>query len=565
MTTTAGAAASAFSRIVRLYRAARAVLGVALVVAQAAVALAGIRIVADTMTVSLLYALQAVVIWLLPRFHDLADLQPALSHRRRPWVLTIGVDLIAFSILHALEPGSGLNFAALLLLPVLMGGLLTPRLWALATATVVSVFLLAMAWRTGHALADWPLALMQSGLAGMGLFFMAILAGELAARLAREERAARGSLEIARQQAQLNRLVIEEMADGLLVVDRDLLVRAANPAARTLIGLDGMAPVAPFSLFDQEAWRVLQDLARSAWERLEGPEAARDVEMLLPDGVTRRLRVRARFTRPGSEPQPGTSEAFCVLWLQDQRDLEARARQDRLAAMGRVSAGIAHEIRNPLAAISQATSLLQEDNRSEHQARLLRMVAESVRRLQRIVEDVLEVAPGVSSPDSRVDAEALVSAVVQEWTRTVGLSAAGTSILQVELTGQVQWVQFDADHLRRVLINLLDNAFTHGRSEPGSIRVRLDSPDPRVVALGVFSDGEAIAPDVQRHLFEPFFSTRSRGSGLGLYICRELCERHAASLEYRPCPPRDRHRNAFLVIMRRPASVERLGAGVAAG
>ena len=116
---------------------------------------------------------------------------------------------------------------------------------------------------------------MQSGLAGMGLFMITLLAGELAARLAREELAARGSLELARQQAQLNRLVIEEMADGVLVVDRRLLVRAANPAARALLVDQGLGPTAPFMLdrnyspptMKVEVWQkdmqVIGDMAKS--------------------------------------------------------------------------------------------------------------------------------------------------------------------------------------------------------------------------------------------------------------------------------------------------------------
>jgi two-component system sensor histidine kinase PilS (NtrC family) len=114
-------------------------------------------------------------------------------------------------------------------------------------------------------------------------------------------------------------------------------------------------------------------------------------------------------------------------------------------------------------------------------------------------------------------------------------------------------VGFDAEHLRRVLVNLLDNAARHAGSAPGAIRVRLlTGPAIGTVTVSVASDGPPIPPDVERHLFEPFFSTRSRGSGLGLYICRELCERHGASLDFSLAPPGARHRNVFNVTMRQP-------------
>jgi two-component system sensor histidine kinase PilS (NtrC family) len=112
-------------------------------------------------------------------------------------------------------------------------------------------------------------------------------------------------------------------------------------------------------------------------------------------------------------------------------------------------------------------------------------------------------------------------------------------------------VIFDPEHLRRVLINLLDNAHRHASPSPGAIFVRLAARDEAWVVFSVLSDGPVIAADVERYLFEPFFSTRSRGTGLGLYICRELCERYGASIEYRPRLAAERLRNEFLVSLRR--------------
>jgi two-component system sensor histidine kinase PilS (NtrC family) len=132
--------------------------------------------------------------------------------------------------------------------------------------------------------------------------------------------------------------------------------------------------------------------------------------------------------------------------------------------------------------------------------------------------------------------------------------------LRFELPSVRLGVVFDAEHLRRVLVNLLDNAHRHGTGAPGAIFLRLAVRDDHWVLLSVYSDGAPIAPEVERHLFEPFFSTRSRGSGLGLYICRELCERYGARIEYRPRPSAERLRNEFSVSMRRVALTERVGA-----
>jgi two-component system sensor histidine kinase PilS (NtrC family) len=113
-------------------------------------------------------------------------------------------------------------------------------------------------------------------------------------------------------------------------------------------------------------------------------------------------------------------------------------------------------------------------------------------------------------------------------------------------------VVFDPEHLRRVLINQMENARRHASDLPGSIVLRLGVVGGQCV-LVVASDGDTIAADVEKHLFEPFFSTRSRGTGLGLYICRELCARYGASIDYQPLGANERHRNEFRVSMQRAA------------
>ncbi len=550
---------SALARVYRTYAAARAVIGLGLVGVQGVSSLLGTRSAEWVAMISLLYGVQAVTLWLLPRFQPLPQAPTPTHQRRRRWAATIGVDLTAFALLHLVEVGSSLNYAALLVLPVLMAGVLTSRLLALGTAAGVALVLLGAAWRVGLGNDAAPLLMLQSGLAGLGMFMIALLAGELAGRLAREELAARGSLELARQQAQLNRLVIEEMADGVLVVDRRLRVRAANPAARALLVEAGLHAPAPFALSQMPAWAALLQAAERALADGDWPEAGRDVMLGFGAGHERTLRVRVRFMRgrglerPGGAGEDVAGEPFIVLLLEDLRTLQARIRQEKLAAMGRVSAGIAHEIRNPLAAISQANALLLEDALPPAQRRLALMVAANVARLKRLVDDVMEVAPGAGPALHAIDAAATVAAAAADWASTTQVPPAPDSRLRAEMPPTPLGVMFDAEHLRRVLVNLLDNAHRHASTARGAIVLRLAARDDNWAQLSVSSDGLAIAPEVERHLFEPFFSTRSRGSGLGLYICRELCERYGATIEYRPRPATEALRNEFVVLMRRAA------------
>jgi two-component system sensor histidine kinase PilS (NtrC family) len=338
------------------------------------------------------------------------------------------------------------------------------------------------------------------------------------------------------------------------VIDRNLNARAANPAARALLVAEGLSPPAPFVLSERAHWKAMADAVRRAFEDAAWPEAGRDVAIAFDTDHVRTLRVRVRFTQ-GDMLRDGVAagEPLGVLLLEDVRTAEARVRQEKLAAMGRVSAGIAHEIRNPLAAIAQANALLLEDELRPDQLRLARIVADNVQRLKRIVDDVTSAAPGAPPAMAVIDASAEVAAAAAEWANTVALPLGTGSPLRVELPRRSLGVVFDPEYLRRVLINLLDNARRHAGDKPGAIVLVLGARDEATAQLSVFSDSPPIPPEVERHLFEPFFSTRSRGTGLGLYICRELCDRCDASIEYRARPGAERLRNEFLVTMRRAA------------
>ena len=540
--------ASAFHRIYRAFLSARAALGVALVATLGVAGLFGARPSAAVAWIGFSYAAVAIGLWLWPAT-GVADAHAESPHLGRlTWLACIGVDIVCFAALHVLAPFNGLNFAALLVLPVLTAGVLTPRLQALATAAGVALLLLGNAWLGVLAGGEAATLMTQAGLAGSGLFVITVLAGELASRLAGEELVARDSMELARQQVQLNRLVIEEMQDGVLVVDRTGSARAANPAARRLLVRRGLGRPAPFQLRGVAAWEQLVKTVERGFHEAVWPEAGRDVALQFEQGVTRTLRVRIRFTRGADLP---SAEELCVLLLEDVRSMQVRTRQEKLAAMGRVSAGIAHEIRNPLAAIAQANGLLAEDAATPTQQQLTRMVADNVKRLTRIVDDVMEVAPGAVIEAGIVDVTAEVGAICSEWARAAGLERGDSSLFKVELPDAPLGATFDVEHLRRVLINLLDNARRHATAAPGSVRVRLIAFDEATVQLSISSDGPTIPDDIERYLFEPFFSTRSRGTGLGLYICRQLCEQYGASIDYRLRPVTEANRNDFVVNMRR--------------
>ncbi len=442
------------------------------------------------------------------------------------WASTIGVDLAAFSVLHYLQAG-GINYVPLFALPLLLASVLSSLLLALGTAAAITLLLLVDAWQVGNI--DGTPRLVQAGLAGTGFFIVALLANQLATRLAREEKRSRESQHLARVQIEVNELVLETLADGVLVVDENGIVHAANPAARRLLGAWPDRST-PFVLASDQAWQPLAVLSRQTFMTRAAQTAELDIAQ--SGEGSRRVHVRTRLTAAHDV----LAESLCVMFLEDLREMEARLRTEKLAAMGRMSAAVAHEIRNPLAAIMQANALLEEDISEPGQRQLTLMVRQNAQRLAQIVDDVLNISrvqhEGNAPTPALLDLSASVRQVCTDWSQ----QTACAQRLHLDLDVPPRQVAFEPDHLRRVLVNLLDNALRYASQQPGAIRVLTDLSPAGLPRLRVWSDGAPLDQGVQRHLFEPFFSSESRSSGLGLYICRELCERHGALIGYQRAP-----------------------------
>ncbi len=445
------------------------------------------------------------------------------------WLPSIGIDLAAVTALQLLNAGA-MNYTPLFGLPILMAAVLGTLTLALGTTAGVTLLLLGWAWWLGSGTAgdDAPRYL-QSALTGTGYFIVSYLVHQLATRLAREQEVAQQSQVAARVQTQVSALVIQNLTDGVLVVDESDVVRIANPAGLQLLGGHFLSEL-PFILSSEAPWNPLVNLAQRTF-RQEQPQAA-DVDLLHPGQSPTGLHVRTWLTSTREAARQTQTERLCVMFLHDLREMEARLRTEKLAAMGRMSAAVAHEIRNPLAAIVQANALLEEDLHDPAQKRLARMVQQNADRLARIAEEVLDIARvqhQIShAPASTLNLDDTVSQIWNDWQAQDPVQRRAVVMLEA---GNPQ-VEFDTEHLRRVLVNLLDNALRYMGQEPDSLTVTTRTSHSGQTSLQVWSDGAPMDKSVERHLFEPFFSSESRSSGLGLYICRELCQRHGASISY---------------------------------
>lgn len=224
----------------------------------------------------------------------------------------------------------------------------------------------------------------------------------------------------------------------------------------------------------------------------------------------------------------GLAERRTVIFMQDVTEIENQAQQLKLASMGRLTASIAHEVRNPLSAISYAAALLSEERPSTTQARLLSIVSDNVTRLNRMIEDILKLSRKAQSHDVPLALGPFFAEILGEFQETHGVLTGAIQLSDMQ--GYRVW--FDPLHLREVIANLLSNALRYASGHDGSIRIQAALVAGDRLELHVQDDGPPITPEVRAHLFEPFYTTSSKGTGLGLYVARELCLNNGAMLDY---------------------------------
>ncbi len=442
-----------------------------------------------------------------------AQLLLALRSRRGfAWQMlgVVLVDLVGFGAMQFAAGDAAREFVLCYALPVLAAGLYGTLRFALASSGGVALLLLAQAAWTHQGRGSDPL--LAAAVVGAAYVAIGLLAQALAQRLARQEESARLSEDRAARQLAINRHVLLEHPDGVLVLDAALRVESANPAAGRLLGLRD------WELGESHALATYPGAAELA-AALRRPGAAPPHALTFdgPDGLRLQARVQPLRQLPGGP-------AFLV-FVQDLRAIGEQLQQEKLAALGRLVAAVAHEIRNPLGAIGQANQLGAEPGLSDAQrSRMHELIEQNVERLNRIVEDVLDLGRGSAHTGIELQPLRLLLELQAE--------ADDGARIALHADDPAATLNFDSQHLRRVLVNLLGNARRYASARDGAIRVRLHG-SPQVIELGLANDGPLVAPELRAQLFEPFFTTDSRGTGLGLYICQELCARYGASIEYR--------------------------------
>ena len=447
---------------------------------------------------------------------------------RQRWVPTtilgiaqIVVDIVVIVALMHASSGISSGIGGLLIIFVGAGSLVLPTgypafLAALATFAILGQQILAQVVGL-NATTNYPAAGILSGI----IFAIALAAQPLARRIQASEALARQFGVDLKNLSELNQYIVQHLRESIVVVDAEDDVRLINSSALRLLGAtSALAGTALANAFEPLAEHI------RAWRNDTSMSSHPEFTLNTENDNTRVTAHLAPLGKNGQRVGP------ILIFLEDVSLMNARVQQSKLASLGRLSASIAHEIRNPVGAMSHAAQLLGESRAlTDEDVRLTEIIQTHSNRVSHIIDNVLQLSRRDSSRPERLSLKGWLDDFAQEFVHTLELQEGEFSVTDVPPELEVR---MDQSHLRQVLWNLCDNAIKYA-SETGGILVEIQAG--RMQGKGrpyieVLDCGLGVEEATADKIFEPFFTARSGGTGLGLYISRELCELNGATLVY---------------------------------
>ncbi|MDD3517096.1 MAG: ATP-binding protein [Chromatiales bacterium] len=432
-------------------------------------------------------------------------------------------DIVAIALLVYASGGVTSGLGMLMIAAVAGLSLVSPGRLALLYAAAGSLALLGV---QGAGLALDTIqdtAFTHTGLLGIALFATASLAVVLARRVHEsEDLAMRRGIDLANM-AELNAHIIARMQSGVIAVDDHARILLINEAAWRLLGNPAASDPNALGQIHPQLHQAFLD-----WHR--DPQRHAKTILELEEDATE---LQVRFTPLGTGERGGS-----LIFLDDTAELRRQMQEVKLASLGRLTASIAHEIRNPLGAISHASQLLGEsDELSQQDRRLSRIIDDQCRRMNAVIQSILSLSRKEAPRQQDIDLKPWLLHFAEEFAHHQSL---GMQRLDLHIPDEIR-VRFDPDHLHQVLWNLCVNALKYGQpvGEGPLIDIQVgDRQVGRSVSLDVIDRGKGVDPAIKRRLFEPFVtgSDDGSGTGLGLYIARELCENNGGRLDYIPLP-----------------------------
>lgn len=440
------------------------------------------------------------------------------ENTRRPaqlFSLALGDVLLLCGLFYA---GGGVASAIgnLLIVSVAISNTLLRRRIGLLIAAISALGILGSSFLLNFSHRASPNDYLQVGTLGVLCFAAALLVQGLIRRLeVSETLAEQKASEVVGLEA-LNALILQRMRTGILVLDDQCRVQLANHSALILLGCERLEG------------RRIDEHAPSLVQRLQ----------LWSNNPT--LRPQSlKIASTGLELQPSfialdaSMHHQTLVFLEDLAQITQQAQQLKLAALGRLTAGIAHEIRNPLGAISHAAQLLRESEElNAADRRLTQIIQDHSQRMNRVIENVLQLSRRQQTVAQRLD----LKPWLEQFVAATREQATECQKIHLRIAPGDFKTLMDPNQLEQILDNLIRNAWRHSALNHDQAQVWLElftDPDSQLPILEILDDGPGVAPDHQAHLFEPFFTTSHQGTGLGLYLSRELCESNQARLDFK--------------------------------
>ncbi len=429
------------------------------------------------------------------------------------------LDLIALTLLMHSSGGLSSGLGLLMMITVAASSLVFTNQLALLTAALASILLLAEELISAYVFNDNKRAIFPAGLLGFVLFLTALLFRILNQRLRQSEKIALRESDQAVHLQNLNQLIIQRMLTGIVVVDTAGKIELINHAAIELLGGE-KTDVALGSGTSLRASPLLQkgyeNWLSKPWQKMSAFKASESS-----------TEIQAKFANLERSENKST-----IIFLEDTRIAAQNAQRLKLASLGRLTGSIAHEIRNPLGAISHAAQLLAEEQDQQGSSkRLSEIIIKHTQRLNQVIENVSQLSRRKAPDAQNLHLESWLKSFIEDYKN----SCPNECTIEVETDDPATIIVFDTSQLHQVLTNLLENAHRHGLEYSSHAWARCVchiDPLTQRPCLDLYDRGAGISGELAEQVFEPFYTTSHTGSGLGLYLARELCEINFATLDY---------------------------------
>ncbi|PCJ46684.1 MAG: hypothetical protein COA74_13120 [Gammaproteobacteria bacterium] len=362
----------------------------------------------------------------------------------------------------------------------------------------------------------------QPALLGASFFIISILSLTLARRLHYSEKLTiESQAHLASMEAVSNN-IIQTMTVGVLIIDEDNNIRLINDAAWKSIGMPKQPTGRSLKLVSKDLYKHLY-----LWRKNpSNPES----QIMKLDTSLNSHELQIRFRQMGQN-----DHNLVLVFLEDTSLITQKAQQLKLSSLGRLTASIAHEIRNPLGAISHAAQLLQESDTIDiNDKSLCDMIIKHSKRVNHIIENVMNLSQRRPPQQEKIKLHAFLKNYVAELSQ-----ASEESQITLDVTPTISLVLFDRSQFLQVVSNLCDNGLRYSKLHSGEAKLNIVGgieDDTNIQYLDIIDYGPGVSGAEADSLFEPFYTTSDQGTGLGLYLAREICEANGARLSYLPIP-----------------------------